>query len=78
MAAQVAREAAWLVGIGIAGGLLLSAWFVGLVQARLYGVEATDPASVALIVVGTLAVGLLAAIIPARRAAAVAPAEVLR
>lgn len=78
VAAQVTREAAWLVGVGIAGGLVLSAWFIGLVQARLYGVEATDPASVALIVVGTLAVGLLAAIIPARRAAAVAPAEVLR
>lgn len=78
VAAQVTREALWLVGIGTGAGLLLSAWFVGLVQARLYGVEASDPASLAAIVAGTFVIGMLAAVIPARRAAAVAPADVLR
>lgn len=78
VAAQVTREALWLVGTGTVAGLLLSAWFVGLVQARLYGVEASDPASLATIVIGTLVIGVLAALIPARRAAAVAPADVLR
>lgn len=78
VAAQVTREALWLVGIGTGPGLLLSAWFVGLVQARLYGVEASDPTSLAAIVAGTFVIGLLAAVIPARRAAAVAPADVLR
>jgi len=44
----------------------------------LFGVTAIDPASIASVAAGVLAVALLASAGPSRRAARVAPMEVLR
>jgi ABC-type antimicrobial peptide transport system permease subunit len=68
------RLAAW----GGLGGLALAFWIGRAVESRLYGVGPFDPVSLA----GTLAllagVALLAAWLPARRAARVDPVQALR
>ncbi|MBF5043479.1 ABC transporter permease [Aggregicoccus sp. 17bor-14] len=62
------------VGAGLAGALATSRLLSGL----LYGVAATDLATFALVPLGLLAVALLAAWLPARRATHVDPTEALR
>jgi predicted permease len=76
--ALVLRESLLMVGIGLAIGLALSAWAIRLVASQLYGVGPADPLTLAA-GVGLLAVAaLLAAFLPARRAAAVDPVRALR
>ena len=60
------------VGIGIALALARTA------ATLLYGVPAHDPATFAGVSFGVLALGLVAAWVPARRAARVDPQELLR
>ncbi len=74
----VLRGALAIVGAGIAIALPCVWMLGGLVQAQLYGVQATDPATIiaATVVLGSAA--LAAALIPARRASAVSPTEALR
>jgi hypothetical protein len=67
-----------LAAIGIAVGLAAAYAFNGMVEGLLFGVEPTDPASYAGIAVALLTVALLAALIPARRAARVDPIVCLR
>jgi predicted permease len=78
VAGRVVREAGLLIG----GGLLLSApvawWLKGFIGSELYGVRPADPLTLAGAAVGLTAVGLLAAAIPARRAARVDPMRALR
>jgi putative ABC transport system permease protein len=62
------------IGIGIAAALLLSR----VLQSLLYGVSPADPATYAAIVVVVAALALLASYLPARRAAHLHPASVLR
>ena len=76
--ALVAREAGWVVGGGIALGLL-AAWALGrIVTGLLYGVQPTDPVSAVIAVVVLATAGALAAWVPARRAARVDPVRALR
>jgi putative ABC transport system permease protein len=65
-----------LVGtaIGVAGALALSRW----IQALLFGVTATDPATFAAVVAALLAVATIACYIPAWRATRVDPTTALR
>jgi predicted permease len=78
VAGPVLREALLLaaagVGIGVPGALGLTR----LIQSNLYGVEPSDPVTVVGAVVVLLAVAILAAWIPARRAARVDPMVALR
>jgi predicted permease len=78
VARQVVREA----GLLVVGGLVLAApvawWLKGLIGAELYGVEAADPLTLASAAGGLVAIGLLAAALPARRAAHVDPMTALR
>jgi predicted permease len=74
----VLREAARVVCAGIAVGLLAT-WALGrIVSSLLYGVDARDPASIAIAVAVLGAAGLLAAWLPARRASRVDPIRALR
>jgi predicted permease len=74
----VLRKAALLLALGLVSGLVAS-WFATLaMQAFLFGVGRHDPMTI-LSVCALLAVsGLIAAIIPARRAASVDPMQALR
>jgi predicted permease len=78
VARSVLREALALSAIGI--GLALPAAFAlaRLVKGQLYGVPPEDPTTVALVIIVLITVALLAAWIPARRAARVDPMVALR
>ena len=75
---QIVGRGGALVGGGVIVGLLAFMALARLLASFLYGVEATDPLSVIGATVVLLAAGLLAAFIPARRAARIDPAKVLR
>ncbi len=66
------------VALGIGLGLAVSFAMTGLVRGLLYGVEPTDPLSLASGACILLAATLLAAYLPARRAARVDPVQALR
>jgi predicted permease len=74
----VMREVLILIGCGIALGLPAAWALTRLVQAQLYGIEATDPQSIAAAVVLLAAVTAAAGYIPARRATFFDPLRVLR
>ena len=82
MRTQVVRQFLGLgVSISVLGciaGLLLAAGFGRLLSGMLYGVTATDAATVAGVVVVVLAVSVIASLIPAVRAARVEPMQALR
>jgi ABC-type antimicrobial peptide transport system permease subunit len=63
---------------GIIPGLLLAAAVTRFIQAALYKVSSTDPATFAVAAVVLFGVAMLAAWAPARRAAKVDPIEALR
>ena len=74
----VLREAAWVLGLGLTVGLG-SAWLLGrVISSLLFGVEPTDGASTAIAVAALASTSVLAAWIPARRAAKVDPLRALR
>jgi predicted permease len=67
-----------LVLAGLALGVLFALWAGRLVKSYLYGVKPLDAWTYAGVGVLLIVVGCLAAVIPARRAAAVEPIEALR
>jgi len=74
----VMREAVWMLVAGLMVGLIAT-WAVSrIVQTLLYGVEPTDPISVLMAVLVLVAVSVLAAWVPARRASRVDPIRALR
>ena len=74
----VGRQSARLVIAGVALGLLAAYFAVGLLESLLYGVRATDPWTFALVPAVLAVVALLAAVIPAVRAARVDPIIAMR
>ena len=72
------RQGARLTGLGIVLGLLGAIALTRLLASQLYGVEATDPATFAIVAGLLLLVALGASFLPARRAAAVDPINALR
>jgi ABC-type antimicrobial peptide transport system permease subunit len=77
MRIMVAQVSMWIVlgaGAGIFSSLLAARW----VRALLFGIEPNDPLTLAEAAVALLAVGLVAAYVPARRAAMVDPVVALR
>ncbi len=74
----VMREVVKLVGAGIAIGLPAAWGLARLVRAQLYGVEPTDPVTIAAAAILLAAVAALAGYIPARRATRLDPVRVLR
>ncbi|HEU4631341.1 MAG TPA: FtsX-like permease family protein, partial [Gemmatimonadaceae bacterium] len=73
----VGRSAA-LVSIGVAAGLAAALALSRLLASFLYGVAPADPLALAAATAALLAVGVLAALVPAWRAARADPARALR
>jgi ABC-type antimicrobial peptide transport system permease subunit len=74
----VLRNAGVLIGVGLLAGLACAGVATRAIQSFLFGVGAHDPATVALVSGLLLACGLLAALVPARRAASIDPMKALR
>ncbi len=74
----VMRQGAWQIGIGLTLGVLLAVGISGLLSILLFEVPPRDPMTFG-VALGVLVVaGVLACLIPARRATAVDPIEALR
>jgi ABC-type antimicrobial peptide transport system permease subunit len=74
----VVKQGLILTGIGIFLGLGLAFLLSRTMESLLYGVTATDPLTFALVPVVLALTGILACLVPARRAAGVDPMEALR
>jgi putative ABC transport system permease protein len=75
---MVMRQTLALIGAGVVIGVGLALWSNRLLQGFLYGVSPSDPWTMALAPLGLVVCGLIAALVPARRAASVNPVEALR
>jgi putative ABC transport system permease protein len=76
--ALILRQGLTLAGAGIAIGLPVSLLLGGVLRSSLFGITAADPAVLTIIPASLLAVALLAAWLPARRATRVEPIVALR
>jgi ABC-type antimicrobial peptide transport system permease subunit len=74
----VIREAAMLVAVSAAAGLLASLWLARFVRSMLYDTPSADPVVVGSVVIIMLGVGVAAALLPALRASRVDPMIALR
>lgn len=74
---MIVRDSLVPVVAGVTVGLCTALAFTRLVASMLYGVAPHDPVSLALATAAMLAVALLAAAIPARRASSVEPMDAL-
>jgi predicted permease len=74
----VLGSGARVVGVGVVAGLLGAYYLAQLAQALLFEVQPRNPVVFAASALAIAAVGVLAAVIPARRAARVEPMEALR
>ena len=72
------REVLWLVGTGVAIGLVAAIALSRLVRSQLYGITPHDPVTIVAAALALAAVALLAGYIPARRATRVNPVLALR
>jgi ABC-type antimicrobial peptide transport system permease subunit len=78
IARTVLREAGALVAIGLGLGFGATWWLGRYIQSQLYGVTFADAVTIVTAAVALTAVAAIAAVIPARRAAHVAPMTALR
>jgi predicted permease len=74
----VLRQGLTLAGIGVVLGLVLAVVFKRVLQAQLFGIEATDPLTFLSVAAGLLAVATIATLLPALRATRVNPVQALR
>ena len=74
----VLGEAAWLVGVGTAVGIVFAVAAARLMRRLLFGVQSWDAPTLAIAAAVLIVSALLASYIPARRAALVDPIQVLR
>jgi ABC-type antimicrobial peptide transport system permease subunit len=74
----VLRQGLRPVVLGLCGGLLVAMAAGSLVRSLLFGVAATDVATLATVAITLGVVATLACLMPARSAAAIDPARVLR
>ena len=68
----------WQVGVGAALGLIGARAIASLFTSLVFGVQTASPAVYATVAFGLAAIGVLAALVPARRAARVDPLDALR
>jgi ABC-type antimicrobial peptide transport system permease subunit len=74
----IMQEAAWLIGLGILGGLVCSVAAATLIRGLLFGVQSWDVPTLTSVAALLATSALLASYIPARRAAKVDPMVALR
>ncbi|HMC78216.1 MAG TPA: ABC transporter permease [Vicinamibacterales bacterium] len=74
----IVRQAAAPVAIGLAAGVLASLALTSVLQAQLFGVSPRDPLTLMGAAVLLAVVGLVASLVPARRAASIDPTRALR
>jgi predicted permease len=74
----VLKKAALLLALGLISGAVASWFAVRTIQAFLFGVSRHDPVTILSVCVLLAVSGLIAAIIPARRAASIDPMQALR
>ena len=72
------RQSLTSVIVGLAAGCAAAAWLARFVKTLLFGVTPADPLTLAVAVTTLAVVALIAAWLPARRAAAVDPVRALR
>jgi predicted permease len=75
---MVMREVLLLLGIGVAVALPAAWILTRFVRSQLYGIQPTDPASIATAVFAITAVAMLAGYVPALRATRIDPMRALR
>jgi ABC-type antimicrobial peptide transport system permease subunit len=75
---MVLRDAAILLGTGLAVGTVLTIAAGRATASMLYGLKPGDPLTLAAAIAGIVAVGLAASFLPARRAANIHPMAALR
>jgi ABC-type antimicrobial peptide transport system permease subunit len=74
----VLKKAALLLGLGLITGLAGSWFATRAIQSFLFGVGQHDPITIASICALLAVCGMIAALIPARRAASIDPMKALR
>jgi predicted permease len=75
---MVLRDAAVLLALGIAAGVAASLISASVLQSMLYGTGSRNPLVLTLVCIGVGLAGLIAAYIPAFRAASIEPMQALR
>jgi ABC-type antimicrobial peptide transport system permease subunit len=75
---MVLRTALWQVGVGVALGIPAAMGAGWAIANQLYGVQPWSPALLGLAIVLLVLTALVAAVIPARRAASLDPVQALR
>jgi ABC-type antimicrobial peptide transport system permease subunit len=75
---MVMKDSLTLIGAGVIAGVPLAYGVAKLLESSLYELAPADPATMAASVLTLLAVSVIAAIVPALRAAHTAPSAALR
>ena len=78
IAGSVIRESGLLVAVGVGVGVVLALFVTNSARTLLFGLEPTDPATIAAAVASLSMVAFTASLFPARRAARVDPMTTLR
>jgi putative ABC transport system permease protein len=76
--AQFLARALRVVGVACAAGLLLALAFTRLLSSMLFGVSPSDPMTLSMVIAVVVGAAVLAAILPAARAARIDPMQALR
>jgi putative ABC transport system permease protein len=78
MRRMVVRQGLGLVATGVVAGLVVAFFTARLLTSRLFGVSPTDPLTLIAVAVALVVVAVIACLVPARRAARLDPAAILR